>query len=174
MNDIDSQFIALVGPESTGKTTLARDLAAHFSGVFLPEYARAYLHGVNYTEEDVHIVAHEQLAREVDFVRASPLVGIFDTDGVVLRVWFSERYKYVPAYIKRHIETQTSRKYLLTYPDLQWEFDPRRESQFDRIRLFDVYERTLSAQGMAYEIVRGQGEERIANALKAVAWLLEG
>ena len=155
-----SHLVSIVGPESTGKTTLAKDLASIRNGVWLPEYAREALEDTNYTENQVHVVSREQLHRERDFVCAEPRFGVLDTDGVVLRVWFAEKYGYVPTYIDRHLEQQAARSYLLTYPDLPWEFDPQRESESDLPRLFEVYERVLSELGFDYAIVKGSGQAR--------------
>ena len=161
----DSQLVAIVGPESTGKTTLASELARMHHGAWLPEYARTYLSDAHYTEDQVHIVAREQLSREVDFIRARPNFGVLDTDGVVLRVWFDERFGYVPAYVERHLDQQVTRTYLLTYPDLPWEFDPQRESKADLSRLFEVYEQLLSKLDFNYVIVKGEGHERVQCAI---------
>lgn len=135
------------------------------NGVWLPEYAREFLSDVNYTEDDVHIVAREQLSREQDFVNANPHFGVLDTDGVVLHVWFAEKFGYVPTYIDRHLKQQAERIYLLTYPDLPWEFDPQRESRSDLLRLFEIYERVLDELGFDYAVIKGKDRERSACAI---------
>ncbi|MCY4095657.1 MAG: ATP-binding protein [Gammaproteobacteria bacterium] len=161
----DSHLVSIVGPESTGKTTLARELASVQNGVWLPEYAREFLADIHYTEKQVHDVAHEQLHREQDFVRAKPRFGVLDTDGVVLRIWFEEKFGYVPDYIDRHLEHQVARTYLLTYPDLPWAFDPQRESKTDLPRLFKIYERVLYELKFDFSIVQGTGRERVRCAI---------
>ena len=161
-------IVSIVGPESTGKTTLASELARIYNGVWLPEYARQYLSDVQYTEDDVHVIAREQLNRELDFVCAAPVFGVLDTDGIVLRIWFAEKFGHVPTYICRHLEQQNERRYLLTYPDLPWEFDPQRESKSDLLRLFDRYEQTLTELGFAYTVVRGEGNERTQCAVEGL------
>ena len=160
-----SYLVAIVGPESTGKTTLATQLAIMHHGVWLPEYARTFLSDAHYTEDEIHIVAREQLSREQDFVRANPHFGVLDTDGVVLRVWFAERFGHVPTYIDRHLEQQATRTYLLMYPDLPWEFDPQRESKADLSRLFEVYEQVLSEQAFEYAVIKGKGDARMRGAI---------
>lgn len=163
-----SHLVSIVGPESTGKTSLAKELASIHRGVWLPEYARTFLKDAHYTEEQVHIVAREQLNRELDFVCARPRFGVLDSDGVVLRVWFAEKYGHVPAYVDRHLQQQATRIYLLTYPDLPWEFDPQRESRTDLSRLFEVYEEVLSKLGFQYAIVKGEGRERTRRAINCL------
>ena len=165
MNSTRSQLVSIVGPESTGKTTLAKELAESQHGVWLPEYAREFLTDVHYIEDDVHIVAREQLSREQDFVNAEPRFGVLDTDGVVLRVWFAEKFGQVPKYIDRHLKQQAARTYLLTYPDLPWEFDPQRESRSDLFRLFEIYERVLDELGFHYAVIKGKGRARSVCAI---------
>ena len=166
--DSADSLIAIVGPESTGKTTLAIQLAQRLYGTWLPEYARDRLADTQYSEDDVHAVAHEQLARESDFVKAKPTIGILDTDAVVLRIWFAERFGHVPPYVDAHLNQQTRRLYLLTYPDLPWVHDPQRESEGNLKRLFEIYEATLQDLGCSYAIVRGKGDERMRCAIEAL------
>lgn len=168
-----SRTIAIVGPESSGKTTLAKCLAEAMAGVWLPEYARERLIDSNYSEEDVLQVAREQLARELDLVRSDPSYAIFDTDAIVLKIWFSERFGYVPDFINRHLDEQSARVYLLTYPDLEWQSDPRRESKDDLMRLFSLYEAELSFRGFRYGVVRGLGSKRNENAIALIEELTE-
>lgn len=166
----ETKIVAIVGPESTGKTTLAGRLTDAVNGVWLPEFAREYLTDASYSEEDVHFVAREQLAREMDLLRAVPEYAIFDTDAVVLRIWFSERFGHVPDFIERHLVIQTPRFYLLLYPDLEWQYDSRRESKGDLERLFQEYESVLVSKGASYGVVKGRGEERLTNAMAFIEW----
>ncbi|MYD43354.1 MAG: ATP-binding protein [Gammaproteobacteria bacterium] len=161
----DSRLVAIVGPESSGKSTLAKELAQRYRGVWLPEYARGALPGTSYEETDVAMIAREQLARENDFCEAEPTFGVLDTDGIVLQIWFKVRFGHVPEFLLRHIASQNPREYLLTYRDLPWEPDPQRESKDDLTALFDLYETTLQAWRFDYQVVRGIGERRVKNAL---------
>ena len=140
-------IVSVIGPESTGKTTLARALAKSLSGAWLPEYARQYLQDPTYDESDLEFITREQLSRETAFVRAGPAVGILDTDGIVLLVWWLERFGRVPDFLESHLEIQYPRRYLLTAPDLEWKFDPLRESESDRERLFSVYIDVMTRRG---------------------------
>ena len=168
MNRAAKRLVSIVGPESTGKTTLAKELARLHHGVWLPEYAREYLSDAAYTEDDVHVVAREQINRERDLVRAAPRFAVLDTDCVVLRIWFAERFGYVPAYIHRHLKNQTVRGYLLTYPDLPWEFDPQRESKSNLLGLFEIYEKVLTELGCVYSVVEGKEKDRTLSALEGL------
>lgn len=162
------RIISVVGPESTGKTTLARELALHLDGVWLPEYAREYLVSPEYGPYDLSTIAAEQWERECSIARATPRVAVLDTDLVVIKIWLQERYGQVPNCIDERLLRQPRRQYLLTAPDLEWEYDPLRESQHDRVRLFHLYKETLSRLGFDYTIICGRGAERLARAIDAV------
>ena len=164
----NSPLVAVVGPECTGKTVLAQALAQQLQSAYLPEYAREYLKAADYSEQDVINIAKEQNARELDFIAAEPRLGIFDTDGIVIRIWFQERFRRVPSFVNENIRTQPRRLYLLTAPDLEWEFDPLRESPTDRERLFDRYIEELVELEADFFIVTGTGSARTRNALRYV------
>ena len=162
-------IVAIVGPESTGKTTLAHDLAAHFGVACVQEYARAYLAGrLEYGPADVEAIARGQMELEAEALGRGRLPVILDTDLLVIRIWWQEKYGALPRWLERAWQAQAPRRYLLTAPDLAWTADPLRESPHDRERLFEVYRDALVAQGLRFDIVRGTGAERLACALAAL------
>lgn len=161
--------VSIVGPESSGKTSLAERLAEVFDAPWLPEYAREYLTGrPEYVEADLETIAREQARQESALVEAGHPLVVLDTDLVVIRVWWSEKYGRVPRWVDAHLEQQSQRLYLLTRPDLPWEFDPLRESRDSRDRLFEVYVATLERFRFNYVEVRGTGEARYELAEEAV------
>ncbi len=162
-------IVSVVGPESTGKTTLARELAAHFGVACVEEYARAYLADrATYDRADVAAIARGQMALEAQALARGGSPVILDTDLLVIRIWWREKYGALPRWLERAWQAQAPRRYLLTAPDLAWEADPLRESRFDRERLFEVYRDALGTEGRRFDIVRGTGAERLAGALAAL------
>ena len=168
-----TDIISIVGPESTGKTTLAHAMAAHFGVACVEEYARAYLaNRPGYDRADVEAIARGQMALEAEALGRGRLPVIFDTDLLVIRIWWQEKYGALPDWLTRAWHEQAPRRYLLTAPDLAWEVDPLRESPDDRERLFEVYRDALMAEGLRFDIVRGAGAERLAGALAALEELI--
>lgn len=172
-------IVALVGPESTGKTTLAQSLARDLDAVLVTEFAREYLERARldgretYTEADLHTIARTQWANECSARRERFVVA--DTDLLVMAIWWREKYARVPAWIDDCLRTTECRKfYLLCRPDLPWEEDPLRESRDDLARLFTLYEGALEDIGMPYAVVEGRGARRIENARRAVSTWLNG
>ncbi|MDW5416387.1 ATP-binding protein [Iodobacter sp. CM08] len=160
--------IAIVGPESCGKSTLARDLAAALNAPWVAEYVREYFaaKGTNdYGLDDIIRIAQGQLAAE-NAVPA-PLL-ICDTTVLVCKIWAEVRYGHCPAELAALYQPQDYALHLLTRPDLPWEPDPLRENPDDRDYLFDLYEADLKASGANYVVVEGIRERRLAIAMKAV------
>ena len=154
-------IVAVVGPECSGKTTLAMQLASSLGAPWLPEFARSYLDGrVDYSEVDLERIARGQLAGELALVEASHPLVVLDTDLIVIQVWWQEKYGHVPTWVADHLRRQAPREYLLARPDLLWQADPLRESPTDRDRLFGVYRATLDVYGYPFTEIEGEGEAR--------------
>ncbi len=160
--------IGIIGPESTAKSTLSQQLAEHFDGVYVPEYARTYIESLNhpYTYADVEAIAHKQ----IDELRRSDATWLFyDTELIITKVWFEHKYHRCPDFLLEALAVNPIDFYLLCAPDLPFEPDPLRENPHIRTYLFDWYERELQAQGKPYAIIRGEGQARLQCAIRAVA-----
>ena len=160
--------ILITGPESSGKTTLARDLAFALDGLYVEEAARAYLleRNGNYSAADLPAIWRKQEEAE-DAARAtSASFVICDTGPEVIRIWAEVKYGSCPEDILRATETRHYDLILLCYPDLPWEEDPLREAPEanDRRNLFEMYQRMLPAERTM--IIRGKN--RLAQALIGV------
>lgn len=145
--------IGILGPESTGKTTLSEKLAKERGLTLVPEYARAWVeaHPEGYTYEDVEAIAQHQ-AEEFE-VNTN---AVFDTEMIITKVWFEVKYGRCPKWVEEFVKTHKMDEYMLCFPDLPWEDDPAREngSQDVRERLFDMYKAELDAIGAKYEVVK--------------------
>lgn len=153
--------IAFTGPESSGKTTLSKLMAEHFSASWVPEFARAYLEkrGGAYVEADLEQIALGQLSSmQEDF---SGDFVLFDTELIVLKIWSEYRFGSCSDVILNGITQQKIDVYFLCKPDIPWEAGPFRENQFDREELFVLYEAELKNKGFQYHILSGSLEERM-------------
>ena len=162
--------VALIGPESTAKSTLSDDLAKHYNTVYVKEYSRTYLKNIGrrYTLEDVIAIAKEQQRQENAMLSQANKILFADTELIVSKVWCEDVFKTTPQWIKENIIRYKYDLYLLTYHDLPWEADPVRENGHRRPFFFDWYERELKAIGANYEIIRGNGAYRFRNAIEAI------
>ncbi len=162
--------IAVTGPESTGKSWLASNLADHYRTVCVPEYAREYLQhlGRDYHQDDLLQIARGQLAAHRQGIARARQLVFFDTDFLVLKIWCQHRFQEVPGIILDTLENREVDLYLLCNIDLPWEYDPQREHPHLRPFFFDWYRRELENYGVPYLVISGQGEQRLQAAISGV------
>lgn len=170
MNGPGTVTIAVVGPESSGKTTLAADLAGALGCAWVPEHARAHLAAIGgaYAEEDLLHIARGQLQDEQRALEVHPKYLVCDTDLVTVLIWAREKYGRCDPWIEHMARARTYAHRLLCAPDMPWEPDPLREAPHDRERLFEVYAATLRDLGAPYTVLRGSPADRLAFALALV------
>jgi NadR type nicotinamide-nucleotide adenylyltransferase len=162
--------IAITGPESTGKSMLASQLASHYKTAWVPEYAREYLDhlGRPYLEEDLLKIAHGQLsAEEIQLPKASTYL-FCDTELLVIKIWSEVKYNRCHPWIMEAITALPYDLYLLCDIDLPWEYDPLREHPDQRNFLFELYCNELMRRGSPFYVVRGLGKDRLANAIDII------
>lgn len=162
--------VVLTGPESSGKTTLARQLSDHFNWPLINEFSREYLKeiGKAYTFNDVESIGRGQLALEQNTLKTSPNI-ICDTDLTVIWVWMQVKYGEMAPWMEAQLMQTQNSLYLLCRPDLPWEPDPLRENPHDRPALFEKYEQLLKRLKVHYKVLEGHGEIRLKSALEFIA-----
>jgi NadR type nicotinamide-nucleotide adenylyltransferase len=166
--------VAITGPESTGKSTLAAQLAQHYRSSWVPEYARDYIAKLNrpYTARDVEQIATGQLGRMQQGTQAAGSPVFCDTELIVIKIWMLHAYNFCPEWILRAIEQQKFDLYLLMNVDLPWEPDPQREHPHLREFFYDWYQRELQQYGFNVAVISGTYETRFAQARQLVDALL--
>jgi NadR type nicotinamide-nucleotide adenylyltransferase len=172
--------IVVIGPESTGKSTLCEQLAIHYNTVWCPEYARDHLlkFGKKYTYDDLLTIAKGQLAMEyanlyraIDMGKAAMFI---DTDMYVMKVWSEFVFGKCHRFILDEIVERKYDLYLLCNTDLPWVKDELREypDLETRQKLFFIYKDIMVNQSVPWVEITGNNEERLKVAVKAVDKLL--
>lgn len=162
--------IAVVGPESTGKSTLAQALAEHYKTVWVPEYARGYLDQlmIPYEQSDLIKIANGQLRLEDEWQTIANKLLICDTNLIVIKIWSEFKFGTCSEEIKEKMQNRKYDLHLLTDIDVPWQPDPQREHPDKRKELFELYEAELKNQNILYSIIRGENQERIESAIKTI------
>lgn len=156
--------VVIIGPESTGKSTLAKNLADYFGCLWVPEFAREYLEKLDrsYEFDDMVEIAKGQVFLEDESSLKSKELLMCDTDLNVIKVWSGHKFGKVHAWIEDQIKIRKYDLYLLTDIDIPWQDDPQREHPNPSMRkyFFDLYFRILQESGVPFAIVSGNQEER--------------
>lgn len=162
--------IAIIGPESSGKSTLAAAIAQAAGGALVLEAARSYLPALNrpYEQHDLITIARIQHDAEREAASAGQSLVVCDTDILTISIWSDERFGGVDDKLLELMRGTRYDRTFLCKPDMPWEPDPLRENPHDRDRLFDVYRDWLQREQRPYEVVIGPPEERLRRVLESI------
>jgi len=156
--------IAITGPESCGKTTLAMDLSKHLNATYAAEYAREYLETREgrYSFSDLDNI----LLGQLNLWKMNGDILVADTELTVIKIWADDKFGSSSSLIDQHYKSQHFDHYFLCSPDIPWQPDPLREDPNRRITLFECYEKELRALNRQYTILQGSKEERIKKSIE--------
>ena len=173
--------IVIVGPESTGKSTLCTQLAAHYKTLWCPEYAREYLlqNGTNYSFDDLSVIARGQLQLQEKYeslvdsnqsLKGENSLLFIDTDMYVMKVWCEFVFGDCHKWILNQIVERKYDLYLLCKPDLPWVKDELREypDLESREKLYHIYKDILINQPVPWVEISGGYDERLQKAIAAI------
>lgn len=175
--------VVVIGPESTGKSTLCEQLAVHYATPWVPEYAREYLlkHGATYHYNDLLTIAKGQVASEEKYLssietdKKDPSLLFIDTDQYVMKVWCEYVFGQCHAWILDQIVQREYDLYLLCDTDLPWVKDELREypDLESRRELYYIYKDIMLNQSVPWVNISGDYEQRFQKAVKAVNEMLK-
>lgn len=158
--------IAITGPESSGKSTLARNLAEYYKTEWVPEFARKYIDQLNrpYNEHDLTEIAKGQISREEEIASKANKYLFCDTELTVIKIWSEYKYGNIDPYILSEFNNRLYDLNLLMDIDLPWKYDKQREHPENQKFFFDWFVRELKVKNANYHVISGSGEERFENA----------
>ena len=166
--------IAMYGPESTGKTTLSTQLAAHYNDGWIPEFARDFLqekwdkNQEVCTEEDLIAIAVGQTKIENEAVTKANKLLFCDTNLLVTKVFSDIFYERCEPTLEQAAKEHEYDLIFLTYIDVPWEADDLRDSPEDREKTFKTFEEAIIQNGNPYVKIQGNKEERYKKAVQIV------
>lgn len=171
--------VVVLGAESTGSTTLAEGLAAHFGAAWVPEYGREHTFTRDgglaepWRSDEFDLIVDRQIAWEDAALRRTPVpLLVCDTDVLATALWH-ERYVGSPApRILARAALHRPDLYLLTGDEIPWEDDGARDGEHIRHAMQQRFRDVLAAQPVPWAELRGTPAERLAAALPLVATAL--
>ena len=171
--------VVLYGPESTGKTTLAKQLAKHYNTVWVPEYAREYLQKKwdetkeICTLEDLIPIAKGQMEAENRLTKQANKILISDTDLLVTKVYSEAYFKgYCDPLLEKYALANTYDLYFLTSIDVPWVKDDLRDRPKEREMMLNLFKTTLEQNQRSFVILEGPQEKRLQRAVAEIDKIL--
>ena len=178
-NKVNIVRVVLFGPESTGKTTLSKQLARHYNTVWAPEYAREYLQNKWNNERktcensDLLPIARGQMKLENELAKKADKILICDTDLLETKVYSEEYYGgFVNPELEKAAINNKYDLYLLTYIDTPWEEDDLRDRPHLRLEMFNAFENALKKYNRPYVLLSGNKLTRFNIAVKEIDAIL--
>ena len=160
--------VVLYGPESTGKSSLAKELAKYYDTVYVKEFSRSYAEtkakqNLQLSQNDVLPIAVGQINSENEQLKKANTLLICDTDLLETKVYSEFYYDgFCPDLVKKYAYENTYDLYFLTYIDTPWEADSIRDQPNSRLQMFTAFEQALVESKKRYIIVNGSFEERLS------------
>lgn len=167
--------IAMFGPESTGKTTLAKQLADHFETVWTPEFAREYLQQKwDSSQEicepaDLIPIAIGQIKLENELLHRANKYLFCDTNLLVTKVFSEMYYDFCDPILDKAASKHKYDLFFLTDVDVPWTKDDLRDKPSDRQATFATFKEALIAHQKPFIVISGNVEERFNKAVKIIA-----
>ncbi len=172
--------VVVFGPESTGKTTLSKQLAEHYNTLWVPEYAREYLQEKWDKEqkpcepEDLIPIAIGQMELENNMASKTEHLLVCDTDLLETKVYSEVYYLgFCDPLLEKYAIKNTYDLYFLTYIDTPWVADDLRDKPNERERMFQAFEAELKKYNRPYVLLKGNQEERFKKATHHLDKLLQ-
>jgi NadR type nicotinamide-nucleotide adenylyltransferase len=170
--------VVLTGSESTGKTTLAEQLARHYGVSWVPEFVRDYAtgKGAPLDASDVEAITRGQVAREDEYRSRAAARGerllIGDTDLLSTAVYAAHYYGRAPDWVAETARRRRPDLYLLLDIDLPWTPDPQRDRGDLRPEMHALFRAAVDASGTPFVVISGDSDARFATARAAIDDLL--
>lgn len=174
-----SSKVVVIGAESTGTTTLARDLAKYYQTVWVPEYGRYYYEGKMFskksdnwnTDEFVHI-AKMQNKFENGLIKQSDKILICDTDAFATTVWHERYVGHKSDLVDKVVKKEKPLLYIVTGTEIPFVQDGTRDGEQIRQWMHERFLEKLNSSKLNYLVVHGSPDERVLKSVKEINRLL--
>lgn len=158
----DTLLICFYGPESTGKTEMAKRLASHYQTEFVPEVARELITSNHFNREDIIAIGRTQTERVFEKLKTAGKFLFCDTDVITTQIYSKQYLKVVPPVLYQFESMVQYHHYFLFDVDVPWVADGMRDLENMRPQMFDVFKEELDKRNIAYTRVTGNWQQREA------------
>lgn len=162
--------IAIVGPESTGKSTISQQLARHYQVSWVPEYARYYCASLTQPcslQDEINMFIGQVALEDAILATSDSQFVICDTTFLTVKIWSDEMLGETPQIVLDALKTRTYDFYILLDIDLPWQEDPLRDFPHLREHFMAIWHKELNAIEATYTVVGGI-EDRLKNVIDAI------
>ncbi|HTJ51693.1 MAG TPA: AAA family ATPase, partial [Cyclobacteriaceae bacterium] len=164
--------ICFYGPESTGKSTMAKHIASLYKTEYVPEVAREFITTNEFSVDDIIRIGNAQTQRVFEKVKTANKILCCDTDLITTQVYSKIYLNEVPQ-ILYDLEKQIKYDhYFLFDIDVPWVADGLRDLGSKRQEMFNWFKSELEVRNISYEIIKGSWNEREAQVRKRIEQLL--
>ena len=165
--------VCLYGPESVGKTVMARQLADHYQTVYVPELARDLFASNDLTSDDYARIALAQTAAVDRAIGLANRVLICDTDLITTQLYATIYGVHHPTILTELAANERFDTYFLLNTDVPWVADDLRILGHRRAEIYALFEHALTERGIRYVAVSGANyEARLATVITEIDRLL--
>jgi HTH-type transcriptional regulator, transcriptional repressor of NAD biosynthesis genes len=164
------KLVCFYGPESTGKSTMAKHLAEKFKTAFVPEVAKEFITSNNFTVEDIIRIGHAQTNRIKEKVKTANRFLFCDTDLITTQIYSRHYLGVVPPVLYELEKEIQYDHYFLFHIDVPWVSDGLRDLGSRRESMLNVFQDELAKRAIRAVPVTGnwqQREEIIRNTLES-------
>lgn len=171
----DIKKVVIIGPESTGKSTLSSQLAKYYTTTWVKEYAREFIDKLDrpYEEGDLLDIAKGQLQSENREVKQANKLLICDTNLITIKIWSEHKFDTCYSEIIENINSRKYDLYLLTNVDTLWVNDPQREHPNMREYFYDIYKIEMIKTGVPWVEIKGKNYyDRLHAAIEVIDEML--
>src|SRR5690625_693519 len=167
--------VVLYGPESTGATTLAKQLAAHYNTNWVPEYMRTYLENKTVVPgeeivayDEIDNIAHAQISSDNTPIKTASKLLCCDTKLLELQVHAEHYYGKCPRTLATYARKNKYELDILTDIDVPWQADEMRDRPENREEMFALFEQKLIDYNLPYITIKGNESERLKQAISYI------
>lgn len=162
--------ICIYGSESTGKSTLTKQLAKHYKTEYVPEFAREYIENRNnkFCFDDMEKIGRGQLALEKRTIKNANKFLFCDTDSITTVIYSQHYFGKVPKLVEELANEKRFDLYLFTKTDIPWVDDLQRDLGKRRKEFDEIFRSNLTKRNISYQVVDGKGTARLNLAIEII------